>query len=108
MEPSNPLADVRRLVHEQKYEFFKVVSDELARRNMDSDDLLDVICSDLGERHCYKTDDTVRHHTGTKSDYYSLWVTECSCMMFLKLLISRANGAELLVVTSFKKDTNYV
>lgn len=75
---------------------------------MDSDDLRDVIATELGDAHCFKSKTTERHYPNTVSDYYSIWIDNCGTNMFLKLLVSRS-GTEsaLLVISSFKKDDRY-
>ena len=76
---------------------------ELRRHGLDTDDLRDILCSDLGEAHCFRSRPTEKYHPATISDYYSIWVDECGERMFLKLLIS----SNRLVITSFKKDDRY-
>ena len=50
MKPTNPLAAVRKLAaDESKCEFFAVVLDELRIYGLDSDDLREIIQSELGE-----------------------------------------------------------
>lgn len=106
MAPHNPLEKVRRLACEEEgCELFDPVRDELRRRNLDSDDLFAIIQTELGETHFNKSEQTRKHHPTTVSDYYSIWVDDCSDWMFLKLLVATAgDGTEFLVVTSFKKD----
>ena len=77
---------------------------ELQVRGLCSDDLMGIIGTELGAGHCYKTKATVRYHPCTTSDYFSIWVDECGCSMFLKLLLGKDGR---LHVTSFKKDDRY-
>lgn len=109
MQPTNSLAQVRRLAaDETSCEFYTPVMEELRRHNLDSDDLLEIIRSELGETHCHDSKPTQRYYPATISDYYSIWVDECGTRMFLKLLVVEvAAGSERLVVTSFKKDNRY-
>ncbi len=105
VKPSNALAQVRELAADEgKCAFFDVVLAELQRRNLESDDLRCIIETELGESHCYDTQETRDHVVPSVSDYYSIWVDECGERMFLKLLVS-ADG--ILWVTSFKKDDRY-
>lgn len=106
MKPTNALDLVRRLASDEaNCEFYKPVLDELSRRQLDTDDLLGIICTEVGETHCYATKQTEKYHPATVSDYFSIWVDDCGERMFLKLLVSKAgDGSDLLVVTSFKKD----
>lgn len=102
--PANPLDRVRRLAaEEQRCELFQSVLTELRRLGLDSDDLREIICSQLGEAHCFRLRPTERYYPATTSDYYSLWIDECGGRMFIKLLIS----GNRLVITSFKKDDRY-
>jgi hypothetical protein len=109
MKPSNALSDVRRLAgDEQSCEFFNVVLIELRLHNLDSDDLREIVQHELGENNCFKTAETKKYHPQTMSDYYSIWIHECRCNMFLKLLIvSFEGGSQRLIITSFKKDERY-
>ena len=109
MQPANDLDAVRRLAaNEENCDFYRAVLEELAGCNLDSDDLREIIQSELGVKHCYGSKPTKRHYTNTISDYYSIWVNECNAHMFLKLLIASSGmKGELLVVTSFKRDNNY-
>jgi hypothetical protein len=77
---------------------------QLSQRQLASDDLMEIIATELGAAHCYDKQPTRKYHVGTTSDYYSIWVDECGCQMFLKLLLA-ANGR--LHITSFKKDRRY-
>jgi hypothetical protein len=105
MNPTNPLTLVRRLAANQaSCTLFGVVVTELRKHGLDSDDLLEIIKSDLGEAHCFDSKVTEKYYPGTASDYYSIWLDECRGYMFLKLLIATVASAEPLVVTSFKKD----
>ena len=106
MQPANPLLLVRQLAADlSKVVLFQPVLEELRRRSMDSDDLLDIIVSDLADIHCFASKDTLKYYPRTRSDYYSIWVEECGCRMFLKLLVDHATGrGQFLVITSFKKD----
>jgi hypothetical protein len=109
MNPSNALSDVRRLARdESSCELFNVVLIELRLHGLDSDDLREIIQHELGESHCFKTTQTKKYYPTTMSDYYSIWIHECRCNMFLKLLvISLEGGAQRLIITSFKKDERY-
>ncbi|MCK2056802.1 type II toxin-antitoxin system MqsR family toxin [Methylobacterium sp. 37f] len=102
MAPHNPLSKVRQLViDEESCSFFDPVFAELRARGLDTDDLRAIIQTELGETHFKKSEPTRRHYPTTVSDYYSIWVDDCADWMFLKLLVS---DADILVVTSFKKD----
>ncbi len=109
MEPANPLDHVRRLAaDEEKCEFYKPVLDELSRSKLDSEDLRDIIATELGTVHFFKSKPTEKYYPSTTSDYYSIWVDVCGARMFLKLLIySLGTEGERLVITSFKKDERY-
>lgn len=110
MTPGNALSLVRHLATDEgRCVFYRPVLDELPKHNLDSDDLLEILRSELGEAHCYDSKPTVRYYPSTTSDYYSIWVDECRARMFLKLLVATSvDGAEQLVITSFKKDERYV
>lgn len=102
--PANPLELVRRLAAEERTcRFFQPVLTELRRHGLDSDDLRDIIGSELGEVHCFRSKSTEKYYPDTASDYYSVWIDECGTRMFLKLLVSE----NCLVITSFKKDDRY-
>lgn len=104
MKPSNPIADVKVLAaSESTCEIAKNVFQTLRDFGLDADDLREIIVTELGEAHCYKTAPTEKYYPDTMSDYFSLWVDDCQQMMFLKLLI--INGR--LVITSFKKDDRH-
>ncbi|MBO1905341.1 hypothetical protein KHP60_09500 [Microvirga sp. 3-52] len=109
MKPINALALVRQLAaDEDSCEFFAPVFEELRRRGLDSDDLREIIISEIGDVHCFDSQTTRKHYPGTTSDYYSIWVDVCGCRMFLKLLVSAdRHGTERLVITSFKKDVRH-
>lgn len=109
MTPRNPLETVRRLAaDETKCYFYAPVEKELRARTLDSDDLLEILMTELGEVHCYKSEATMKHYPGTMSDYYSIWIDVCGCRMFIKLFVNEIGTAnEQLVVTSFKKDDSY-
>lgn len=109
MEPTNPLEAIRRLAaDEDRCVLFRPVLEELRERGMDSDDLREIIRSEVGSSQCYQSKPTEKYYPGTVSDYYSLWVDECGARMFLKMLISDIGSEnERLVVTSFKKDNRY-
>lgn len=108
MKPANDLTLVRSLAaDESTCILFSPVTDELRRHNLDSDDLRAIIETELGEVHCFKSKATQKYHPGTTSDYFSIWVEECSCRMFIKLLVANHGSVNMLVVTSFKKDTKY-
>ncbi len=103
--PANPLEAVRRLAaDERNCTFFQPVVVELRRHGLDTDDLREILTSELGELHCINSKPTEKYYPATVSDYYSIWVDECGVKMFLKLLIS----GERLVITSFKKDERHV
>jgi hypothetical protein len=75
---------------------------------MDSDDLREIIRTELGASHCHDSKATEKYYPGTMSDYYSIWIDDCAARMFLKLLVSDlGSGNQRLVVTSFKKDNRY-
>lgn len=101
--PSHPLTEVRDLARQKKWELWGPVPASIIQMSLDSDDLQDIICSELGECHCTKSRPTEKYFSDTLSDYYSVWVHECQCYIFLKLLVFRGR----LVITSFKKDWNY-
>ena len=102
--PVNPLELVRRLAAgERTCRFFQPVLTELRRLGLDSDDLREMICSELGEVHCFTSKPTEKYYPATVSDYYSVWIDECGTRMFLKLLVND----DVLVITSFKKDNRY-
>lgn len=109
MVPANPLDVVRRLAaDESRCTFFQVVLAELRQRGMDSDDLREILQSELGEAHCFKVVPTKKYYPATVSDYYSYWVDVCSTRMFIKLLVDGLGTSdERLVVTSFKKDARF-
>ncbi len=54
---------------------------------MDSDDLREIIMTELGEHHCFDTQPTRKYYPSTVSDYFSIWVDDCGAQMFLKYLI---------------------
>jgi hypothetical protein len=110
MEPTNDLTVVRALAAaEESCEFYAPVIAELRVVGLDTDDLREIICSELGVMHCFKTKMTEKYYPETFSDYFSVWVSECGCQMFLKLLVAEsANGDKRLVITSFKKDSRHV
>ena len=71
MEPTNSLEDVRRLaMDEHKCVLFKSVLEELRERGMDSDDLWEIIRSELGATHCFRTKATEKYYPDTMSDYF--------------------------------------
>jgi hypothetical protein len=84
--------------------FFQPVLAKLQRHGLDSDDLREILSSDLGEVHCFKSRPTRKYYPATVSDYYSIWIDECGTRMFIKLLISDGR----LVITSFKRDERHV
>jgi hypothetical protein len=105
MAPANSLELVRRLAAvESSCSFFQPVLSELRHHGLDSDDLREILSSDLGEIHCFKTRPTQKYYPATVSDYYSIWIDECGARMFIKLLIHDGR----LVITSFKRDERYV
>lgn len=106
MTPANPLSTVRRLAaDESKCIFFLPVVEELRRRGIDSDDLREIIQSELSEVHCFNSKTTQKYYPATTSDYYSYWIDVCGEHMFIKLLVDGFGTVdERLVVTSFKKD----
>lgn len=104
MAPANPLELVRRLAEsEDNCVIYQPVMTELRHYGLDSDDLRDILCSELGEVHCFKSSPTRKYYPATVSDSYSIWINECGAKMYIKLLIS----GERLVITSFKKDERY-
>ena len=109
MDPTNPLDAIRTLAaDEDRCVFFRPVLEELRERGMDSDDLREIIRSELGAAHCYQSKATGKYYPGTMSDYYSIWIDHCAAHMFVKLLISGPGPGDVrLVVTSFKKDNRY-
>lgn len=87
---------------------FGVVLASLRSHDLDSDDLRAVIVSELGEVHWFKSVVTEKYYPATVSDYYSCWIDEAGCRMFLKLLVvGLGSSEEMLVITSFKKDERY-
>ena len=88
-------------------EIFRPVLRELGDRNLDTSDLLDLIRKDLKEKHFKKSRPTLKHYEGTDSDYYSIWIEECDCHMFLKFLIHEGPSGSRLVITSFRRDDSY-
>jgi hypothetical protein len=102
--PANALDVVRRLTADEgSCEYYQPVLTELRLRGLDSDDLREIPGAELGENHCFRSRPTERYHPATISDYYSLWIDDCGCRMFSKLLIRDGR----LVITSFKKDNRY-
>ncbi|WP_146101615.1 type II toxin-antitoxin system MqsR family toxin [Rhodopila globiformis] len=102
--PANALETVRRLVADERTcSFFQPVLAELRRHDLDSDDLREILATELGEIHCFKSKPTEKYFPQTTSDYYSIWIDGCGTKMFIKLLVS----GEKLVVTSFKRDERY-
>jgi len=100
-KPANDLEIVRRLASEEAAcEYFQPVLVELRRHGLDTEDLREIIVSELGETHCFRSKPTEKYHPATTSDYYSIWIDVRGFRMFIKLLIS----GQRLVVTSFKKD----
>jgi hypothetical protein len=108
--PQNELSTVRALAAEEgSCEFFAPVLESLRAFGLDSDDLREIIVSELGEAHWFKSKKTEKHYPETFSDYYSLWIDDCLAVMFIKLLVSqRPDGSEKLVITSFKRNDRYV
>lgn len=105
VQPANTLELVRRLAAaEDRCTFFQPVLIELRRNGLDSDDLREILSSELGEAHCFRSSPTRKYYPATVSDYYSIWIDECGTRMFIKLLIS----SERLVITSFERDKRYV
>jgi hypothetical protein len=74
-----------------------------AAAQLDTDDLREILVSELGEAHCFRSRPTEKYFPATVSDYYSMWIDNCGGRMFIKLLISN----DRLVITSFKKDNRY-
>jgi hypothetical protein len=102
--PVNSLELVRRLaIQERTCEFFQAVLEELRRHGLDTDDLREILVSELGEAHCFRSRPTEKYFPATVSDYYSVWIDDCGGRMFIKLLVSN----DRLVITSFKKDNRY-
>ncbi len=109
MTPANSLAQIRQLAaSEDRCIIYTPVLDELRARQMDTDDLLEIIASEIGEAHCFKVEPTAKYYAGTTSDYYSIWIDVCGCHMFLKLLVASQRGIDKLVITSFKRDDRHV
>jgi hypothetical protein len=107
MKPANDLSIVQRLVvDEENCTFFAPVITELRNHGLDTDDLRAIIATELGETHCFKSKRTKKYFPQTTSDYYSIWIDECQCKMFLKLLIAVQGSSQMLVITSFKRDTS--
>ncbi len=106
--PANDLALVRRLAaSEETCTLFAPVLGELRSHRLDSEDLRAIIETELGETHCFKSKPTEKYYPSTTSDYYSIWIDECKQYMFIKLLVVIQGSQEMLVVTSFKRDTNH-
>lgn len=106
--PANDLSEVKRLINKvETREFFGVVLKELQNKKLDTDDLVSIIVDDLGVKHWFKSQKTEKYYPGTTSDYYGIWVDECNCSMFIKLLIANDGLGDRVVVTSFKKDTHH-
>src|SRR4051812_42774138 len=96
--PAHTLTLVHKLAaDESRCEFFDVVRDELRAWSMDSDDLRLLIAHELEEEHWFKSEVTRKYHPGTISDYYSIWVDECSSRMFLKFIVRDGVGQQRLV-----------
>ena len=65
MEPANALDHVRRLAaDEERCELYKPVLDEIVRHGLDSEDLRDIIMTELGEVHCFKSKATEKVLSG--------------------------------------------
>jgi hypothetical protein len=63
MNPTNPLTLVRRLAANQaSCTLFGVVVTELRKHGLDSEDLLEIIKSDLGETHCFDSKETEKYY----------------------------------------------
>ncbi|TXN04879.1 hypothetical protein FV242_05875 [Methylobacterium sp. WL64] len=108
MPATHDLILVRKLAGDiADCEFFRPVLRELGERGLDAEDLLDLIREELDDAHFRKCRPTLRHYEGTTSDYYSVWVEDCGCHMFLKFLIHEGPGGSRLVITSFKRDDSY-
>lgn len=104
MKPGNPLDLIKRLASDEATcEIEPRVFPALRACGLDSDDLREIIDVELGESHCFKSKPTEKHYPGIVSDYYSIWVDECGCVMFLKILVI----GNRLVITSFKRDDRY-
>lgn len=110
VEPANDLEKVKSIAMRflegdvSDCEIWASPLTQLLQNSLASDDLMEIIATELGACHCYNTQPTRKYHQGTTSDYYSIWVDEYGCLMFLKLLLA-ADGR--LHVTSFKKDRRY-
>jgi hypothetical protein len=101
---SNPLPLVRDLAaREDACEFYAPVLASLRQHGLDTDDLREIIRSELGDAHCFRTKPTEKYFPATMSDYYAIWVDDCWAQMFIKLLVVSTPQARL-VVTSFKRD----
>lgn len=108
MKPANDLVLVRALAaSEDRCTFFEPVLRELRKYGLDSDDLRAIIETELGDTHCFKSKTTEKYYPSTSSDYYSIWVGECNQHMFIKLLVATQGSEQMLVVTSFKRDTKH-
>jgi hypothetical protein len=102
---------IRRLAADSnRCQFYAPVLSELRNHGLDDEDLREIIISELGDKHCFASKPTKKYYPDTISDYFSLWIDDCGCHMFIKLLIANVGQpTERLVVTSFKrdKDKNY-
>jgi hypothetical protein len=108
MKPGNDLRLVQKLAaDEQSCTIFAPVMAELRKHGLDTDDLRAIIQTELGEMHCFKSKQTQRYFPQTTSDYYSIWIEECQHRMFIKLLVVTQGSSQMLVITSFKRDTNH-
>lgn len=109
MTPANPLTRIRQLASaEANCIMYTPVLEEIRSRQMDTDELLEIIASEVGEAHCFAVKPTERYYPSTTSDYYSIWVDVCGCHMFIKLFIASVDGGDKLVITSFKRDDRHV
>jgi len=88
------------------YSFAPVLA-ELRKHGLDADDLRAIIETELGETHSFKSKPTEKYYPQTSSDYYSIWIDECRQRMFIKLLVATQGSLQMLVITSFKRDTNH-
>jgi hypothetical protein len=89
MKPTNALKLVRQLAaDEDRCEIYASVLAELRRHGLDTDDLREIVISELGEGHWYDSKPTEKYYPDTMSDYCSIWTDVCGCRMFLKLLVA--------------------
>jgi hypothetical protein len=108
MKPANDISLIQRLAAEEETcSFFAPVLVELHKNGLDTADLRAIIQTELGETHCFKSKPTEKYHPQTISDYYLIWIDECQHRMFIKLLVATQGSSQMLVITSFKRDTSH-